>query len=350
MSAPIARVLIVDDSALVRSILHKGLSADPRIEVVATAGDPYQARDRIAELRPNVLTLDIEMPRMNGLEFLRRMMAQFPIPTVIVSSLSKAHTQAAADALAAGATHVVAKPEAGVTAGLNSMMQELRESVVRASQARLAKIPYAVSRTRSAPPHEMARSDGLIAVGSSTGGPAALMSFLTSLPVDTAGVVVAQHMPPGFTAPLAARLGQHSGLICAEATDGARVTPGTVWIAPGTHHLRVVNNGAILELRLGSDPKVNGHRPSADVLFESVAKQVGRHAVGVILTGMGRDGARGLKSIRDAGGRTLAQNEASCVVYGMPKAAVAIGAVEQSLSLEALARRAAELARPKVAS
>ncbi len=331
------RVLVVDDSALVRMVLTRGLSMDPGIEVVGSAADPYVARDMIVRTRPDVVTLDVEMPRMDGVAFLRRLMPQFPLPVVMVSALTQRGTQVALDALEAGAVDIVPKPSGNIQQGLNNMMQELCAKVKIASTANVShwknkRIPRPGARTAS---RALAEStDKVIAIGASTGGTEAIRTILTGLPVNTPGVVVVQHMPPGFTRMFAERLNQQCDLHVKEAESGDRIMTGRVLIAPGSMHLRVKRRGGIYESVCEKGDPVSGHCPSVDVLFKSMAREVGANALGTILTGMGRDGADGLLAMRKAGARTLGQDEASCVVYGMPKEAYDIGSVERQVPLE----------------
>ena len=331
------KVLVVDDSALVRQILTQGLSMDPGIEVVGAAINPYQARDMIIRLRPDVLTLDVEMPRMDGVTFLRRLMPQFPLPVVMVSSLTQRGKQITLDAMEAGAVDVVAKPSTDLSQGLQAMMQELRTKVKIASTANVSH--WKNKRVIVKPPNVALQetTDKVIAIGASTGGTEAIRSILEALPANSPGVVVVQHMPPGFTRMFAERLNQKCALMVKEAEDGDRIIPGRVLIAPGDKQMQVHRRGGIYEVQCKEGPPVCGHCPSVETLFQSVAYSVGSNAVGVILTGMGRDGASGLAAMRRAGARTLGQDEASCVVYGMPKEAFEMGGVEQQLPLERMA-------------
>ncbi len=330
MGNPI-RVLVVDDSALVRQILTQGLDADPEIEVVASAPDPSMARDRIVELRPDVLTLDVEMPRMDGVEFLRRLMPQHPLPVVMVSSLTQRGKQITLDALAAGAVDIVAKPTADVGRSLPKMMGELREKVQIAARADVSQWRGAVAAPPPPRPKTAAlaeSTDKVIAIGASTGGTEALRQVIGAFPPDMPGTVVVQHMPAGFTNAFAARLDEEAAVQVKEAESGDRIMTGRVLIAPGDFHMQVARRGGIYEVVCRSGDKVCGHRPSVEVLFDSVAQQVGANAVGAILTGMGHDGALSLRHMRDAGARTVGQDEATSVVYGMPKAAWDEGGVE----------------------
>jgi two-component system, chemotaxis family, protein-glutamate methylesterase/glutaminase len=334
------KVLIVDDSALVRKVLEAGLSADPRIVVVGTAPDPYVARDMIVQQKPDVLTLDVEMPRMDGVEFLRRLMSQMPIPVIMVSSLTEAGAQATLDALDAGAVDFVTKPGSQFGGkGLDSMMGELRVKVKAAARARVSqhrgKPPI---RAQSQTTRSMANTtDKVIALGASTGGTEALRQVVQCFPANTPGVVVVQHMPEKFTEMYADRLNRLCAMEVKEAKDDERVIPGRILIAPGGMQMRVVRQGGQYRVRCKTGERVSGHCPSVDVLFDSVAQDVGRNAVGAILTGMGSDGAAGLLKMRQAGASTFGQDEATCVVYGMPKVAFERGAVESQLPLDDMA-------------
>lgn len=326
------KVLVVDDSALVREILVKGLSMDPEIEVTGTASNPYIARDKIVELKPDVLTLDVEMPRMDGVEFLRRLMPQYPMPVIMVSALTKKGAEITLDALAAGAVDFVTKPSTDIARGLNAMLCELRQKVKTAARANL----QAWRRSRMAPakPHVISRlalaesTNKVIAIGASTGGTEAIRHIIREFPVFMPGVVIVQHMPPGFTKHFADSLNDICAMEVREAETNDKVMPGRVLIAPGGKHLTVRRSGGEYLVTCSNGENVNGHCPSVDVLFSSVAKHVGRNAIGIVLTGMGRDGAQGLLEMRKAGARTLAQDEASSVVFGMPKVAYEIGGAE----------------------
>ncbi len=334
------RVLIVDDSALVRQVLAQGLGMDAGIEVVGTAADPYQARDLIVKTRPHVITLDVEMPRMDGVDFLRRLMPQFPLPVVMVSALTQRGKQITIEALEAGAVDFVTKPSVNVQQGLQGMMQELRAKVKIASTANVSQWknkrpvrPARFGRTRA-----LAEStDKVIAIGASTGGTEAIRTVLCSLPANTPGIVIVQHMPPGFTRMFAERLNQQCALHVKEAETGDRIITGRVLIAPGASHMRVHRRGGIYEVVCKDGSPVSGHCPSVDVLMDSVAREVGANALGLILTGMGRDGSQGLLAMREAGARTLGQDEATCVVYGMPKEAFNLGAVMREVPLGRIA-------------
>lgn len=349
------RVLVVDDSAVMRQFMAALVGSQPDL-VAATAADPILALAKIERERPDVILLDLEMPRMDGLEFLRRLMRENPIPVVVCSSHAQSGTAAALAALDEGALEVVAKPALGLRAFLEESAESLLETLRGASQARLPgrlrepSGPGAARPARIAPPLPEsapipARPPGsppwprLAAIGASTGGPEALRRLLGALPADCPALLVVQHMPRAFTGAFARRLDQICAIEVAEAEDGSEVLPGRALIAPGDRHMVLVREVGRLAVRLSAEPPVNHHRPSVDVLFSSVAVVAGAGAVGVLLTGMGADGAAGLLAMRRAGARTLAQDEASSVVYGMPREALAIGAVEEVVPLSRLAER-----------
>jgi len=328
---PKTRVLIVDDSAVVRGILRRQLDEHPGIEVVGTAPDPYVARDRIVQLKPDVVTLDIEMPRMDGITFLRKLMAYYPVPVVIVSSLTPAGGELALEAMEAGAIEVLAKPGPAYTVG--DMARELAEKVIAAAGARLERV---APPARPCPTRGLAltrTTNKVVAIGGSTGGTAALQHILCSLPQGAPGVVAVLHMPEHFTAAYARRLNEICAVEVREAVDGDAVIQGRALIAPGNQHMLLTRSGASYRVIVKDGPPVNRHRPSVDVLFKSVARYAGRNATGVLLTGMGTDGAAGLRTMRDTGARTVAQDEASSVVFGMPKEAIHLGGAGEVLSL-----------------
>lgn len=340
------RVLVIDDSAMIRGILSDGLAKDHNIEVVGVAPDPYIARDKIIELKPDVLTLDVEMPRMDGLEFLRKLMVQHPIPVIMVSALTERGKRVTIEALEAGAVDFVAKPRSDVARGLNEMMIELRTKVKLAATANVSHY-----KSRRKEPAEIVTpscalaetTDKIIVVGASAGGTEAIKEILTRLPATSPGVVLVQHMPEGFTRMFAERLNSLSQIYVKEAADGDRVMPGVALVAPGSYQMRVVRFGGIYRIKCERGDKVSGHCPSVDVLMHSAAISAGANAVGVILTGMGSDGASGLKAMHDAGARTIAQNQETSVVFGMPKAAINNGAVDLVLSLEEIPVRVLSL-------
>lgn len=348
---PRIRVLVVDDSALMRQVLGGLLARDPSIEVIGSASDPYVARDKIRDLDPDVLTLDVEMPRMDGLSFLEKLMRAHPMPVVMVSSLTEAGCDTTLRALELGAVEFVTKPKLDLRERLPEVAREVATKIKAAAVAKVRPVadPRRAPVARSAAPVALRAmlktTQQLIAVGASTGGTEALREFLTELPADCPAVVVVQHMPEKFTRAFADRLNGLCTVRVKEAEEGDRVIPGHVLIAPGNHHMRLAREGATYLVRLAGDPPVNQHRPSVDVLFHSCAAAAGRNVIGVLMTGMGEDGARGLLAMRAAGARTLAQDEATSVVFGMPKAAIDLGAAERVLPLGGLAEAAMELSR-----
>jgi len=326
----VIKVLVVDDSAVVRQILQSALAADPEIKVVGTAPDPFVARDLIVQHKPDVLTLDVEMPRMDGITFLRKLMHYYPIPVIVVSSLTPEGSGLAIEALSSGAVEVMCKPGASFTVG--DMGEELVEKVKIAARAKVTQIDRAV---RGATSGALGRTTNkVIAMGASTGGTVALERILSSMPVDAPGIVIAQHMPAMFTKQFAARMNQLSEMEVREAVDGDSVIPGVALIAPGDYHMLLKRSGARYFVNVKSGPMVHRQRPAVEVLFRSVARSAGSNAVGVLLTGMGEDGAQGLLEMRQAGAFTIAQDEASCVVFGMPRAAIELGGAERVVSLD----------------
>ncbi|MDO9104785.1 MAG: chemotaxis response regulator protein-glutamate methylesterase [Methylovulum sp.] len=344
------KVLIVDDSAVVRQVLSAVLSKDPQIKVIATAGDPLIAKDKMALEWPDVIVLDIEMPRMDGITFLKIIMAERPTPVVICSTLTEKGAETTLQAMAAGAVCYVTKPKLGLKDFLADYANEFISSVRIASQAR----PRRFVSTQPAKPLEQSgyppvsspamahTTEKIVAIGTSTGGTQALEVVLTALPRVSPGIVIVQHMPEKFTASFANRLNQLCAIEVREAKDRDRVIPGCALIAPGGLHMRLTRSGAYYYVNVFDGPPVNRHKPSVDVLFKSAAQVAGRNALGIIMTGMGDDGARGLRDMHDAGAYTVAQDEASCVVFGMPKEAIKLGAVDTEQALE---RISAEIIR-----
>jgi two-component system chemotaxis response regulator CheB len=349
------RVLIVDDSAVMRQVLTEILSHDPEIEVVGTASDPYVAREKILRLNPDVLTLDVEMPRMDGLTFLEKLMRAHPMPVLMVSSLTQKDCDTTVRALELGAIDCVTKPQLDVRSGTLDQADEIVSKVKIAARARVRRRSRAAhGRLQGGEQslHERAQSVGfrtthkVIAVGASTGGTEALVRLLTPLPADSPGIVIVQHMPAGFTTSFAGRLDSLCRVRVHEAKNGDRVLAGHVLLAPGNFHMEIARSGVEISARVFQTESVNRHRPSVDVLFHSCAQVLGPNAVGVILTGMGADGARGLLKMHEAGAYTIAQDEESCVVFGMPREAIALGAVEKIATIDdipAAALRAAAL-------
>lgn len=334
------RVLVVEDSIVFQQLLAKTLNKDPMLEVVAVANNPYEARDAIIEYKPDVMTLDLELPRMSGLVFLRKLMPQFPIPTVVLSSLS----DKVFDALDAGAVEFVAKPTGVSREKLESFIQnELVTKVKIASTVRVERMKKPKAEFHHTIDPQLQKTNQIIAIGASTGGTEAIYDVISKFETDIPGVVIVQHMPPGFTDMYAKRLNNQCKVVVKEAKDGDKVLPGQVLIAPGDKQMRLrkAHGSYFVECKFGE--KVSGHCPSVDVLFESVAEFAGKDAIGVILTGMGRDGAKGMLSMRNAGALTVGQDESTCVVYGMPKEAYLAGGVMYQEKLENIADRVYQL-------
>ena len=346
MALPI-KVLIVDDSAVVREVIRQILSRQPDIQVLATAPDPLFALEKMKQNWPDVVVLDIEMPRMDGLTFLAKIMAERPTPVVICSSLALQGAETTMQAMAAGAVSIITKPTLGVESFLNDVSNDIVDAVRSAAVANLRNIRPApaspmAARTSSpggtAAPTAMAQTtERVVAIGTSTGGTIALERVLTALPRVSPGIVIVQHMPAGFTKSFADRLNSLSQIQIEEARDGQRLIPGLALIAPGDKHMTMRRSGAQYMVEVRDGPPVNRHRPSVDVLFRSVARCAGSNAMGVIMTGMGDDGARGLMEMHEAGAYTVAQDEASCVVYGMPREAVELGAADIVVPLDKIA-------------
>lgn len=336
------KVLIIDDSALIRRVLTDIIGRAPDMTVVGAAPDPLIAREMIKQTDPDVLTLDIEMPRMDGLEFLERLMRLRPTPVVMVSTLTRTGADATLRALELGAVDFVAKPTIDVARGVGEYAGEILAKIRAAAKAKLPSGPR--PDPGSAPPKARRPlaigTEKLIAIGASTGGTEAIAAVLAELPPDSPGVLITQHMPAGFTQSFAARLDRICQVRVSEASDGERILPGHVYLAPGGLHLALGKSGANYVARVTDDEPVNRHRPSVDVLFRSVARHAGPNAVGIMLTGMGKDGAAGMLEMREQGAFTIAQDEASCVVFGMPREAIHVGAVSEVLTLTAIADRA----------
>lgn len=339
------RVMIVDDSAVVRQVLAAALEKDPGIEIIGTASDPVFALEKMQRDWPDVITLDVEMPRMDGITFLKKLMAEHPTPVVICSTLTGKGTETTMQALAAGAVSIVTKPTVGLKQYLQDASEDLAHAIKAAAKANVKRLVPAhnspkLSADAILPPsaHAMARTtDTVVAVGTSTGGTQALEAVLTRLPRVTPGIVIVQHMPEKFTEAFANRLNSLCQIEVREAKNGDRVMPGRALIAPGGRHMLLKRSGAQYHVDIMDGPLVSRHRPSVDVLFRSVAQCAGKNALGIIMTGMGDDGARGLKEMRDAGAKTIGQDEATCVVYGMPKEACKLGAVERVIPLDEIA-------------
>jgi len=335
---PKIKVLCVDDSALIRDLMTKIIDAQPDMTVVATAPDPLVARDLIKKHNPDVLTLDVEMPRMDGLDFLERLMRLRPMPVLMVSSLTRRGSEITLRALELGAVDFVAKPEVGIREGMLEYAGMIADKVRAAAQARPRQArPAEPAAPREALKAPMLSSEKIIIIGASTGGTEAIRQVIEPLPANSPAILITQHMPGGFTRSFAERLNRLCRVTVKEAEAGERVLPGHVYIAPGDWHMRLTRSGANYVIALDDGPPVNRHRPSVDVLFQSAAICAGRNALGVILTGMGRDGAAGLLKMRQAGAHTVAQDEASCVVFGMPKEAIALGGATDVIALNDIA-------------
>jgi two-component system chemotaxis response regulator CheB len=341
------KVLVVDDSAVVRKVFAEELSREHGIEVVGTAPDPYVARDKIVRLKPDVLTLDIEMPRMDGLTFLKKLMQYYPLPVIIVSSLTKKGSKLALEALTLGALEVIAKPSASYSVG--DMSVQLADKIRAVAKVKVtARSGNGENPNESAPSRPVSKAlatttNKIIAIGASTGGTEALRAILTSMPPNAPGILVVQHMPANFTTSFAERLDGLSEMSVKEAEDGDGVINGRVLIAPGNFHMLLKRSGARYFVQVKDGPMVHHQRPSVDVLFKSVADYAGENSLGVILTGMGADGAAGLLKMRQAGARTIAQDEQSCIVFGMPKEAIKMGAAEAVIPLNAIAQKTLQM-------
>ena len=350
--ARLIRVLVVDDSALIRKILAEIINAQSDMECVGAARDPYIAREMVRTLRPDVMTLDIEMPRMDGLEFLEKLMRLKPMPVVMVSTLTEKGADVTLRALEMGAVDFVSKPKLVIEAGVKSSASEITEKIRSAAGARLRSSPLVVPEPAEAPaqparPLRLLRplkggTEKIVAVGASTGGTEAIRELLERLPPESPAFVITQHMPPGFTRSFAQRLNGLCRIRVKEAEHGERILPGHAYIAPGDRHLEVGRSGANYVALLSDGPLVNRHKPSVEVLFNSVAKQLGANAVGVMLTGMGKDGAVAMGNMRRAGAYNIAQDEKTCVVFGMPREAIHVGAVDEVLPLPKIAARVLE--------
>ncbi len=334
-------VLCVDDSALVRGLMTEIINSQPDMEVVATAPDPLVARELIKRHNPDVLTLDVEMPRMDGLDFLEKLMRLRPMPVVMVSSLTERGGEITLRALELGAIDFVTKPKLGIRDGLLEYTELITDKIRAAARAKLRAVtPHVASAPAPMLRRPLSSSEKLVIVGSSTGGTEAIREVLQPLPPDSPAILITQHMPAGFTRSFAQRLNTLCAVTVCEATHGERVLPGHVYLAPGGDmHMRLGRSGANYVIELEASEPVNRHRPSVDVLFHSAAQAAGKNAIGVILTGMGMDGAAGLLAMRRAGAHTIAQDEASCVVFGMPREAIAIGAADEVVSLSAMSER-----------
>lgn len=336
------RVIVVDDSALVRGLLSEIINRQPDMQCIGAAADPLIAREMIRSLNPDVITLDVEMPRMDGIDFLSRLMRLRPMPVVMVSTLTERGAEVTMKALELGAVDFVAKPKIGVADGLRKLGEEITDKIRIAARAQIRRLAPAATAAPGAAPAKPAAvspsigrlsTEKIVFIGASTGGTEATREVLCALPPDFPAVMITQHMPPGFTKSYAARLNGLARIRVAEATDGERVLPGHAYIAPGGLHLSVERSGANYIARVRDGEPVNRHKPSVEVLFESAARVVGPNALGVMLTGMGGDGARAMKAMKDAGSWNVCQDEASCVVFGMPREAIAHGAAHEVMAL-----------------
>jgi two-component system chemotaxis response regulator CheB len=347
------KVVVVDDSALVRSLLTEIINKQPDMTCIGAANDPLQAREMIRELNPDVITLDVEMPKMDGLEFLSRLMRLRPMPVVMVSTLTEQGADTTLRALEMGAVDFVAKPRIGVASGLAALGSEIVDKIRIASHARVSRhVTLAPSPTtgrpdeasppaRTLPQHRLS-TEKIICIGASTGGTEAIKEILVELPADSPAIVITQHMPAGFTTSFAARLNSLCRIRVAEAVDGERILPGHAYIAPGGKQFHIERSGANYVAVVDDSPPVNRHKPSVEVLFKSCARVLGPNAIGIMLTGMGGDGATAMKEMRNAGAHNIAQDEASCIVFGMPKMAIQHGAVHEVLPLKSIARAVME--------
>ena len=326
------KVLVVDDSALIRNLLSEIIRSEADLTLVGAAPDAFVAKQMVQEHHPDVITLDIEMPKVDGLRFLEVMMKAQPIPVVMISTLTEQGADATVRALELGAVDFIAKPKLGVAQGIETYRQLIIEKVRMAASARVRRPPSQPQQPRAKLLYS--GTEKVIAIGASTGGTEAIIEVLTGLAANAPAIVITQHMPPGFTRSFAKRLDANTALKVSEAKGGERLLPGHAYLAPGDQHMKVVRSGADYRVELDDSERVTGHKPSVDVMFTSLVEAAGKNVIAVLLTGMGKDGAKGMLSLRDSGAHTVCQNEKTCVVYGMPKAAVDLGAAQQVLPLE----------------
>lgn len=346
---PKIKVVVIDDSALIRSVLKEVINSQSDMEMIGAAPDPIVAREMIRELNPDVITLDVEMPRMDGLEFLERLMRLRPMPVVMVSSLTERNSDITIRALELGAVDFVSKPKVDIQSGLKEYATEITDKIRAASKAHIPShaapkntIKTSVEENLTSINNRTISTEKILVIGASTGGTEAIKDVLINLPSDCPGIVIAQHMPEGFTKSFSDRLNNICKIGVKEAEHGDRILPGHAYVAPGHSHLLLARNGTHYVCHLSQTPPVNRHRPSVDVLFDSAATSAGKNAIGIILTGMGKDGAAGMKRMHDAGAHTFAQDEASCVVFGMPKEAIAQGGVDEVVPLSKMTYRILE--------
>lgn len=331
------KVLVVDDSALIRSLLAEIIKQAPELELVGAAPDAYVAKDMVKELNPDVITLDIEMPKVDGLTFLDRLMKARPTPVLMISTLTEQGADATIRSLELGAIDFIPKPKLNVAKGLSEYQQEIVSKIKVAAKSKPKKRSEGLSRAKAIP-LSYKGTETIVGIGASTGGTEAIRQVLQQLSPAFPATVITQHMPPTFTKSFAARLDSLCDMRVKEAEDGERILPGSAYIAPGDKHLTIVKSGADYRIRLDDGPLVSGHKPSVDVMFDSLAKVVGNNTIATILTGMGKDGAKGMVNLKSTGAITMAQDEASCVVYGMPKAAVDMGGTEDTYSLDKMSQ------------
>lgn len=335
------KVLVVDDSALIRSLLSEIIKTASDMVLVGAASDAYVARDMVNKYSPDVITLDVEMPKVDGLTFLDKLMKARPTPVVMISSLTETGADVTLTALALGAVDFIAKPKIDISKGIEDYREDILQKIRTAANARVK--PAVRTRQTKQVSLQFKTTEKVIAIGASTGGTEAIKAVLKDMPIDSPGIVITQHMPPGFTRSFAKRLDSMSRLTVVEAQGGERIVPGYAYLAPGDRHLIVVRSGADYRIELNDGPRVSGHKPSVDVMFDSVAKHVGSHALAVILTGMGKDGSLGIRHIFEQGGITIAQDEATSLIFGMPQEAIKTGCVKEVVGLDQISGKLIEI-------